>query len=147
MTSEILGGICECGHAVHTHPCLEPVGKDGYICQCRTGVVAQVTVPLPDPCVHGVQPGLPCTECAVPLLPTGLFSAWADEQVNHPAHYGGEDNVYEVIKVLEAWGLTNDAYLFNVVKYIARAGKKGAVKVDLEKAAWYLNRRIETLDG
>jgi hypothetical protein len=67
--------------------------------------------------------------------------------VNHPDHYGGEENVYEVIKVLEAWGLDQDAYLFNVVKYIARAGKKDASKVieDYEKAQWYLNRKIQLL--
>lgn len=25
--------------------------------------------------------------------------------VDHPAHYGGKDNPYEAIKVIEAWGL------------------------------------------
>lgn len=28
-----------------------------------------------------------------------------EEEVNHPAHYGGAENPYEVIKVIEAWGL------------------------------------------
>ena len=28
-----------------------------------------------------------------------------NEMVNGPAHYGGVDNPYEVIKVCEAWGL------------------------------------------
>lgn len=66
------------------------------------------------------------------------------DSVNHPAHYGGEDNPYEVIKVLEAWGLEKDAYLFNVVKYLARAGKKDPAKdlEDHEKALWYLQRKI-----
>lgn len=27
------------------------------------------------------------------------------ETVNHPAHYGGADNPYEAIKVIEAWAL------------------------------------------
>lgn len=27
------------------------------------------------------------------------------DAVNHPAHYGGEDNPYEAIKVIEAWKL------------------------------------------
>jgi hypothetical protein len=69
------------------------------------------------------------------------------EMVNHPNHYGGADNPYEVIKVCEAWGLDKDAYIFNVVKYVARAGKKDPAKEleDLKKAAFYLNRRIETL--
>lgn len=69
------------------------------------------------------------------------------EMVNHPNHYGGEQNPYEVIKVCEAWDLDKDAYLFNVVKYVARAGKKNLSKEleDLEKAAFYLNRKIANL--
>lgn len=68
------------------------------------------------------------------------------EAVNHPDHYGG-DTVYEVIKVLEAWGLDDDAYLFQAVKYIARAGKKDPEKriEDLEKAEFYVRRRIARL--
>ena len=70
------------------------------------------------------------------------------EMVNHPSHYGGEDNPYEVIKVCEAWDLDKDAYLFNVVKYVARAGKKCATKEleDLKKASFYLNRKIQNLE-
>lgn len=69
------------------------------------------------------------------------------EMVNHPVHYGGVENVYEVVKVCEAWGLDKDAYLFNVVKYVARAGKKDPQKEleDLKKAVWYLERRIQNL--
>jgi hypothetical protein len=67
------------------------------------------------------------------------------EHVNHPAHYGGADNPYEAIKVIEAWDL--DFCLGNTVKYISRAGKKDpAVEVeDLRKARWYLDHRIERL--
>ena len=70
------------------------------------------------------------------------------EQVNHPNHYGGEDNPYEVIKVCEAWGLDKDAYLFNVVKYVARAGKKEVNKElqDLKKSMFYLDRKIKNLE-
>ena len=70
------------------------------------------------------------------------------EQVNHPSHYGGENNPYEVIKVSEAWGLDKDAYLFNVVKYVARAGKKDENKElqDLKKAMFYLDRKIKNLE-
>ena len=69
------------------------------------------------------------------------------EAVNGPAYYGGIDNPYEVIKVCEAWGLDKDAYLFNVAKYIARAGKKDPAKEleDLKKASFYLERRIKLL--
>jgi len=67
------------------------------------------------------------------------------EMVNHPSHYGGKDNTYEAIKVIEAWDL--DFCLGNAVKYISRAGKKDASKEleDLNKAVWYLNRRIEQI--
>ncbi len=71
------------------------------------------------------------------------------EMVNHPEHYGGQSNVYEVVKVCEAWGLDKDAYLFNVVKYVARAGKKISDKElqDLKKALWYLDRKIKNLEN
>lgn len=70
------------------------------------------------------------------------------EMVNHPDHYGGEENVYEVVKVAEAWGLDYDAYLFNVIKYVARAGKKDPSKElqDLKKALWYLDRKIQNIE-
>ena len=69
--------------------------------------------------------------------------------VNHPEHYGGKDNVYEVVKVCEAWDLDNDAYLFNVVKYVARSGKKNPDKEieDLKKAMFYLDRKIKNLEN
>ena len=71
------------------------------------------------------------------------------EMVNHPEHYGGKENIYEVVKVCEAWGLDKDAYIFNVVKYVARAGKKDIDKElqDMKKALWYLNRKIERLEN
>jgi len=63
------------------------------------------------------------------------------EAINHPAHYGGAENPYEAIKVIEAWGL--GFHLGNAVKYISRAGRKGDRLEDLKKAAWYLQREIE----
>ena len=70
------------------------------------------------------------------------------EYVNHPSHYGGEDNPYEVVKVAEAWGTDKDAYLFNVLKYIGRSGKKDGNPPlqDLKKALWYLQHHIEELE-
>jgi hypothetical protein len=66
------------------------------------------------------------------------------EAVNHPAHYGG-DTPYECIKVIEAWDL--GFCLGSVLKYISRAGKKaGAEELeDMEKALWYINRRIQQI--
>ena len=64
----------------------------------------------------------------------------------HEKYYGGKDNPYEAIKVIEAWGL--GFCLGNVIKYIARHGKKSEdVLNDLKKAAWYLNREIEQLEA
>ncbi len=65
--------------------------------------------------------------------------------VNHPPHYGGKDNIYEPIKVIEALGMNFN--IGNAIKYIFRAGKKDVEKhvEDLEKARWYLDREIETL--
>ena len=63
-----------------------------------------------------------------------------------PEYYGGKDTTYEVFTVLEAWKLDKDFYLGNVLKYLARAGKKSFnKKEDLEKALVYLQRRIDTL--
>lgn len=62
------------------------------------------------------------------------------DSVNHPSHYGGGDNPYEAIKVIEAWELGFN--LGNTAKYISRAGKKGDALEDLRKAEFYLQREI-----
>lgn len=68
------------------------------------------------------------------------------ETVDHPSHYGGKDNPYEVIKIIEALDL--DFNLGNTIKYIVRIGKKDKTKTleDLRKALWYLQREISNLD-
>jgi hypothetical protein len=67
------------------------------------------------------------------------------EPINHPSHYGGKENPYEAIKVIEAWEL--GFCLGNAIKYISRAGKKNTEKTleDLEKAKWYISREIENI--
>lgn len=70
------------------------------------------------------------------------------EKVNHPDHYkapNDPDNIYEAIKVIEAWGL--GFALGNCVKYLSRAGKKGDRLEDLRKARWYLDREIAKLEA
>lgn len=64
-------------------------------------------------------------------------------QVTHPIHYN--QGKIECIEFLEDQDL--GFHLGNVVKYVVRAGKKDSAKTieDLEKAAWYLNRKIELL--
>lgn len=67
----------------------------------------------------------------------------AGEAVDHPAHYGGEDDPFEAIKIIEHYDL--GFRTGNAVKYLLRAGRKPGASYlqDLEKAAWYLQREIE----
>lgn len=69
------------------------------------------------------------------------------EMVDHPAHYGGADDPYEAVKVIEAWNLP--WHLGDAVKYISRHGKKDPTKIieDLKKARWYLDRYIGLLES
>ncbi len=66
-----------------------------------------------------------------------------NDVVNHPSHY--TDGKIEVIEYIEDKQL--GFCLGNAVKYISRAGKKYPDKEieDLEKAIWYINRRIYEL--
>lgn len=85
---------------------------------------------------------------AMPALPPQKEAGTLPvEAVNHPPHYGGDDDPYEAIKVIEAWGL--GFHLGNTVKYISRAGKKSGATLlqDLKKARWYLDRLIKRLEA
>lgn len=62
------------------------------------------------------------------------------DQVNHPSHYT-KGRKFEPIEVIDDWEL--DYYTGNALKYISRAGRKDDLIVDLEKAVWYLQRRIK----
>ena len=64
------------------------------------------------------------------------------DNVQHPSHY--TFGKYEVIDVLEDW-FPQDPLLWQVGKYIAQAGRKGSAVEDLEKAKFYLERKIEKL--
>lgn len=75
-----------------------------------------------------------------------------DDAVNAPRHYAwlGEalskqvENVsnVEVFHVLMA-AFDNDPLLWQVGKYLLRAGRKGDRRQDLEKAKWYLSKAID----
>lgn len=66
------------------------------------------------------------------------------DAVNHPPHYKGFSNGAEVIDITENLNFN----LGNVVKYVARAGRKTDDPVeDLRKAQWYLNRELRRIDG
>jgi len=87
-----------------------------------------------------------------PSCPTATEIDWTKrlqklDEGPRPEYYGGKDNTYEVFQVLEAWGLDKDFYLGNVIKYLARSGKKNksTEKEDLQKALVYLQKRIDSL--
>lgn len=67
------------------------------------------------------------------------------EAIDHPKHYGGKDNPYEVIKVLEQW-LSPRAFegflVGNIIKYQVRAPEKGGTQ-DMEKSSWYANYLVD----
>ena len=63
--------------------------------------------------------------------------------VNAPPHYTCMDP--QPIDVIEAWGL--DFHRAQVLKYIARAGRKGDAATDLKKAKFYLDRAIAIEEG
>ena len=79
---------------------------------------------------------------------TGLKDCWycvVKSQPNKPEPYY-HSGTYEAINVIEAWGL--NFCLGNVIKYVARAGRKTDNPIeDLEKAKWYIEREIEKLKG
>ena len=65
-----------------------------------------------------------------------------NDNVNHPSHYC-DGRKYEPVDVILDWDL--DYLLGNAVKYISRCERKGTADdaiVDLEKAVWYIQKRI-----
>lgn len=66
------------------------------------------------------------------------------DPVHRPAHY--RRGPYELMDVLEAWGLHKDGHLLQAAQYIFRCKYKGTEREDLEKAKWYIERRITTID-
>lgn len=96
-----------------------------------------------------------CSRCSYIALNQKAFDAHIVEehgakmveQVDHPAHYGGADNPYEAIKVIEA--LNFNFNTGNAFKYLARAGKKPGVSAaqDLKKAIWYLTRELHNVES
>lgn len=65
-----------------------------------------------------------------------------ESKINHPKHYN--HGKIEAIDVIEDWGL--GFHEGNALKYICRCGHKSEdSKEDLEKAIWYLQRRLSKL--
>lgn len=64
-----------------------------------------------------------------------------NDPVNHPSHYTNHPSGVECITVVEHMNFN----LGNAMKYIWRAGEKGNLIEDLQKARWYLTRELQRL--
>lgn len=71
----------------------------------------------------------------------GCVKSVTKDPVKHPEHY--TFGTYEVLDVILDWKL--DYLRGNIVKYIARAGKKNSELEDLQKARFYLQKAIDEL--
>lgn len=65
-----------------------------------------------------------------------------DDLVNHPAHY--TFGQIEVLSAIEDWAL--EFHEAQVIKYVARAMHKEDRLTDLQKARFYLDRKIGLLE-
>lgn len=72
---------------------------------------------------------------------SGVIRRTTIDPVN-PKHYRGD----LVMRIIEHFGLEENFYLGNVIKYILRHAQKAGL-TDLEKAAWYLQRAIDVQKG
>lgn len=79
--------------------------------------------------------------CGKYLFPGNGFRTF--QRTIKPEYYGEKGDLYEAIKVIQAWKLNFS--LGNVVKYVKRCGlKESADEIeDLQKAIDYLNLEIE----
>lgn len=63
----------------------------------------------------------------------------SNDNVNHPKHYTSHPSGIECIQVTEHM----DFCIGNAIKYLWRAGGKNDEVEDLEKAIWYIQRKID----
>ena len=61
-----------------------------------------------------------------------------NDPVNHPKHYTEHPSGVECIEITEHMNFC----VGNAIKYLWRAGLKGAQVEDLRKARWYIDREI-----
>lgn len=65
------------------------------------------------------------------------------DPVNNPAHYTAHPSGVECIEITQHMNYC----LGNAVKYLWRAGLKGAAIEDLKKARWYINQEIQRIEA
>lgn len=78
-------------------------------------------------CIEGINYPV-CTNCYT-------YFSGLDEENNHDEE--------KVVAFIEDMNLNFN--LGNVIKYLARSGRKGDKKKDLEKALWYLERELHII--
>lgn len=71
-----------------------------------------------------------------------------NQEIDKPTHYSSKSG-RDVIDWCEDFNLMENAYVFNIFKYLSRAGKKenNSELQDALKAKVYLDRYIEKLRG
>jgi len=82
---------------------------------------------------------------------TYKLSKNSNEAIDHPSHYnhGGRETIDGIKEHLENsdWNAYQGGLLFNVYKYIDRAPYKGKRLEDLNKARWYLDKLIGSVEN
>lgn len=74
------------------------------------------------------------------------LSTVINQEIERPKHYASKSG-RDVIDWCEDFGLMSNAYVFNIFKYLSRAGKKNnnSELQDALKAKVYLDRYIEAI--
>lgn len=75
------------------------------------------------------------------------------DMVSAPDHYC-KGRMYQTWEVAHDWGMDKDAYMFNALKYLSRAGRKSyagmtmeqSMYMDLRKADAYIRRKLDLMD-
>ena len=69
-----------------------------------------------------------------------------NQEIDRPTHYGSKSG-RDVIDIAEEFGFIDNAYVFNIFKYLIRAGRKrnNSVLQDALKARVYLDRFIDSI--
>lgn len=118
----------DCGHAIAAHRAVGGPMRFGWGCSIHDCSCARSYGELRAEAEHRRQEVLGA----------------ATDMVNCPPHYRLLKP--EPIDVIESWGV--NFHIGQVIKYVARAGKKDPAKhvEDLKKAAWYLEREIARVE-
>lgn len=111
------------------------------ICVCEGCPTIHHCDSTPDSC------GL-CKVVPAPHKTAEQVSKSVHDMVNHPAHYTSHPSGVECIEITKHMDFCSG----NAIKYIWRHGLKGAeigetAVRDLKKALWYIQCRIEMLEG